>query len=299
MKIITVQGLTKDFGEGKGVYNLNFEINEGEVIGITGANGSGKTTTIRQLMGFIKPDQGQAVINGLDSWNDSSEIKKMIGYIPGEIAFPDYATGNEFIKAQSELMGSKNYDFANYVSQKLKLDTSANLKRMSKGMKQKTAIVVALMHDSKILIFDEPTTGLDPLMRKAFLDLVMEEKKKGKTIFMATHIYEEIERVCDRYILLDKGKIIDIATLDDIKHHERKSFKIGFTTKEGYEWAVQKCPFIRSFRPQYNQIIVELFDAEINELFDYVHQHKVKYISEIKYDLKTHIENKLGGKQSD
>jgi len=216
-------------------------------------------------------------------------------YIPGEIAFPDYPTGNEFIKAQLELIGSKNYDIANYVAHKLKLDTSANLKRMSKGMKQKTAILVAFMSDSPILFFDEPTTGLDPLMRRAFLDLILEEKKKGKTIIMATHIYEEIEQVCDRYILLDKGHIVDIASLDDIKHHEQKSFKIGFASKEGFEWAVKTCPLVKTNRPQYNQIIVEMYDHEINELFDYVHRYKVKYISEIKYDLRKHIESKLGG----
>ncbi len=299
MTIIKSTGLTKDFGNGKGVFDLDFEIKQGEVIGITGANGSGKTTTIRLLMGFIQPTRGQIIINGLDAWRDSSELKKIIGYIPGEIAFPDYSTGREFIKAQAELMQSKNYEMANHVSQKLKLDTSANLKRMSKGMKQKTAIVAALMHDSPILLFDEPTTGLDPLMRRAFLDLVIEEKKKGKTILMATHIYEEIEQVCDRYILLDKGHIVDSATLSEIKHHERKSFKIGFMTKDGYEWAAAQCPFVRTKRPQYNQIIVELFDNEVNELFDFVHQHKVKYISEIKYDLRKHIESKLGGIKHD
>lgn len=298
MTIIDVKGLTKDFGEGKGIFDLDFEIKQGEVIGITGANGSGKTTTIRHLMGFIKPDQGQAIINGLDAWKDSSELKKVVGYIPGEIAFPDYPTGNEFIKAQLELMGSKNYDIANYVAHKLKLDTSANLKRMSKGMKQKTAIVAAFMSDSPILFFDEPTTGLDPLMRRAFLDLILEEKKKGKTIIMATHIYEEIEQVCDRYILLDKGHVVDIASLDEIKHHEQKSFKIGFASKEGFEWAVKTCPFVKTNRPQYNQIIVEMYDQEINKIFDYVHRFKVKYISEIKYDLRKHIESKLGGKIS-
>ncbi|MGR5874694.1 ATP-binding cassette domain-containing protein [Bacillus pacificus] len=123
-----------------------------EVFGFVGTNGAGKTTTIRHMMGFLKPQSGNATINGMDCWKDSAEIKKMIGYIPGEIAFPDAPTGTEFLKRQAELLGLKDMSYVESIIKKLQLDPTANLKRMSKGMKQKTAIVAALMADPEILI---------------------------------------------------------------------------------------------------------------------------------------------------
>ena len=173
--VISVQHLTKDYGLGRGIFDLSFEVHKGEVFGFVGTNGSGKTTTIRHIMGFLKADEGQVQVQGLDSWKDGPEIKQFVSYVPGEIAFPDLSSGTVFLKNQAELLGMKNMDYANMLIDKLQLDPSANLKRMSKGMKQKTAIVAALMADKDILILDEPTTGLDPLMRETFLDIVLEE----------------------------------------------------------------------------------------------------------------------------
>ena len=152
------------------------------MLGFVGTNGSGKTTTIRSILGFIKPTDGTAYVNGLSSWEHSSEIVKNIGYVPGEIAFPDLKTGIDFLKSQAEFLGLKDMSYANQLIERLQLDPRANLKRMSKGMKQKTALVAALMADLPIIILDEPTTGLDPLMRVAFLDILKEEHAKGKTI---------------------------------------------------------------------------------------------------------------------
>ena len=129
----------------------------------------------------------------MDCWKDSAEIKKAVGYIPGEIAFPDAPTGMEFLKRQAELLGLNDMSYAETIIKKLQLDPTANLKRMSKGMKQKTAIVAAFMADPEILILDEPTTGLDPLMRAEFIDILKKRKKKGKTIFMSSHMFEEFE----------------------------------------------------------------------------------------------------------
>ncbi|MCD7739635.1 MAG: ATP-binding cassette domain-containing protein, partial [Lachnospiraceae bacterium] len=196
--MICVQNLTKDYGQGRGVFDVSLDIQEGEVFGYLGTNGSGKTTTIRQMMGFIRPNSGTVRVNGLNPWTQAPEVMKNVSYIPGEIAFPDLATGIDFFKVQAQFLGVKDFTYMNHLIDLLGLDPSANLKRMSKGMKQKTAIVAALMGDKPILIMDEPTTGLDPLMRETFLELVREEKKKGRTIFMSSHIFEEIEDVCDR-----------------------------------------------------------------------------------------------------
>lgn len=192
MSLINLNHITKDYGNGRGIFDVNIAIEEGEVFGYVGTNGAGKTTTLRHLMGFLKPSKGFATINGLDCWGQSAEVKRMVGYVPGEIAFPDAPTGNAFLKRQAELLNLKDMRYAEEIIKKLQLDPSANLKRMSKGMKQKTAIVAAFMTDSPILILDEPTTGLDPLMRAEFVDLIKAEKKKGKIIIMSSHMFEEL-----------------------------------------------------------------------------------------------------------
>ncbi len=226
--ILETKGLTKDYGYGRGIFNINLEIHRGEVFGFIGTNGSGKTTTIRNMMGFIKPDKGTSTVYGMNSWKKSAEIMGCVSYIPGEIAFPPLATGVDFLKLQADYLGVKDFTYMNHVIQLLQLDPTANLKRMSKGMKQKTAIVAALMGEKEFLVMDEPTTGLDPLMREAFLELIREEKKKGHTIFMSSHIFEEIEEICDRVAMIRDGYLLDTVSLYDLRHPKVKAFSIEF-----------------------------------------------------------------------
>lgn len=226
--VIKIEKLTKDYGQNRGIFDLDIDVKEGEVFGFVGTNGSGKTTTIRNMMGFIQPDSGRSSINGLDSWTSSADIMRNVSYVPGEIAFPALKTGTEFLKVQAKYLGVEDFTYMNHIIEKLQLDPSAHLKRMSKGMKQKTAIVAALMGDKDILVLDEPTTGLDPLMREAFLDLIREEKQKGHTVFMSSHIFEEIEAVCDRVAMIKDGHIIDIVSLYDLRHPKTKQFIAEF-----------------------------------------------------------------------
>ena len=179
MSVIEIENLTKDYGCGRGIFGVNLTINQGEMVGFVGTNGSGKTTTIRNILGYVRPTSGSVKVNGLSSWENSSEIAKWVGYVPGEIAFPDLPTGIDFLKCQAEFYGLKDMSYANELIERLQLDPRANLKRMSKGMKQKTALVAALMNDAPIIILDEPTTGLDPLMRVTFLDIIKKEHEKG------------------------------------------------------------------------------------------------------------------------
>ena len=234
MDIIAIQNLTKDYGEGRGIFDINLKIKKGEMVGFVGTNGSGKTTTIRCLMGFIKPTSGNAYVKGLETWKNASEVAKSIGYVPGEIAFPDLPTGTAFLKSQAEYFKIKDMSYANSLIEKLQLDTEANLKRMSKGMKQKTALGAALMNNADILILDEPTTGLDPLMRKSFLDIVKEEHKKGRTIFMSSHMFNEVEETCDKVALISDGHLIDVVDMDKIKNRPSKDFKIEFNNVDDY-----------------------------------------------------------------
>ncbi len=288
-KVIEIKNLTKDYGQGKGVFDVNLCIHKGEMLGFVGSNGAGKTTTIRNIMGFLKPDKGTITVNGLSSWEDSEKIKKYIGYVPGEIAFPDLKTGTEFIKSQAEFLGLKDMSYANYLIEKLQLDPSANLKRMSKGMKQKTAIVVALMANPDIIILDEPTTGLDPLMRVAFLDIIKAEKDKGKTILISSHLYEELEKNCDRVALINKGQIIDVAVMSEIKNRPVSNFKIEFNKQEDYlKFKKLNYKIVRD-QAMYNQVTIEIAKADINKLFNDLTAYDLKFIAEIKYTLEKHF----------
>lgn len=302
-EVIKAQHLTKDYGGGRGIFDISFFITKGEVFGFVGTNGSGKTTTIRHIMGFIKPKNGTVTVLGMDAWKDACKIKESVAYIPGEIAFPDLTTGIEFLKAQAELLGLKSMDKADELIKRLQLDPSANLKRMSKGMKQKTAIVAALMADKDILILDEPTTGLDPLMRETFLELILEEKRKGKTILMSSQMFDELEETCDRVALIYDGKIIDIADVNALKSSTIKSYKIEFLNKEDYlKFKKLKYKIIRD-QEKYYQVTVQIDDSEINRLFKSLSKYKLKFITEVKFNLEKHFRDILekevkGGKNA-
>ncbi len=293
MEVIKAENLTKDYGENRGIFDLNFSVNKGETFGFVGTNGSGKTTTIRHIMGFLKPQKGSVLVLGKDAWKESCEIKKYVEYVPGEIAFPDLRDGTTFLKAQAEMLNLKDMNYANYLIEKLQLDPSANLKRMSKGMKQKTAIVAALMADKDILILDEPTTGLDPLMRETFLELILDEKKKGKTILMSSQMFDELEITCDRVALIYNGRIIDIADINELKNLPYKSYKIEFKTREDYiKFKKLKFNIVRD-QEKYNQVTIQVFDKEINRMFNILQNYDLKFISEVKYNLEKHFKEIL------
>lgn len=293
MSVIEIKNLTKDYGSNQGIFDINLNIEKGEMIGFVGTNGSGKTTTIRNIMGFIKPTSGQVLVNNKSSWEHASEIVKDIGYVPGEIAFPDLKTGIDFLKCQAEFLNMKNMDYANELIERLQLDPRANLKRMSKGMKQKTALVAALMNNAPIIILDEPTTGLDPLMRVTFLDIIKEEHKKGKTIFMSSHMFEELETTCDRVALINDGHIIDVVNMDDIRNRPIKDFKIEFKSTDDYKNFLKEKYTITRKQKQYNQVTISINAKETGELLKTLKNYDVKFISEIPYTLEKHFKKVL------
>lgn len=293
MSVIEIENLTKDYGRGRGIFGVNLTINQGEMVGFVGTNGSGKTTTIRNILGYVKPTSGSVKVNGLSSWENSSEIAKWVGYVPGEIAFPDLPTGIDFLKCQAEFYGLKDMGYANELIERLQLDPRANLKRMSKGMKQKTALVAALMNDAPIIILDEPTTGLDPLMRVTFLDIIKKEHEKGKTIFMSSHLFEELETTCDRVALIDSGKIVDVADMNEIRNRPVKDFKIEFTNSADYEKFKNKGYEITRLQPEYNQVTIKINVEQTGELLGALKGYNVKFISELPYTLEKHFKNIL------
>jgi len=229
VRLIDAEGLSMAYKGGKGVFGLDFSIPAGEAFGYLGPNGSGKTTTIRLLMGFMKPDCGKARIGGLDCWKDAPKVKANLGYIPGELALFDEMTGAGFIAFLLELRGLRPGARVRELCERFNLDPSGRIKRMSKGTRQKLAIVAAFSHDPQVYILDEPTGGLDPLMQNAFIELVLEEKKRGKTFFMSSHNFEEVDRSCDRAAILREGRLVAVQEIAKLKAEQRTSYivKLG------------------------------------------------------------------------
>ena len=287
--LIEIKNLTKDYGNNRGLFDISLSINKGEMIGFVGTNGSGKTTTIRSILGYIKPTSGVVKVNGLSSWENQSEIAKIIGYVPGEIAFPDLKTGTDFLKSQADFLGLKNMKYADELIKQLQLDPRANLKRMSKGMKQKTAIVAALMNDSPIIVLDEPTTGLDPLMRDSFLEIIKNEHKKGKTIFMSSHMFNEMEETCDRVALISNGHIVSVADMNEIRNRKVVDFKIEFNDVVSYRAFLNKNYVITRKQDKYNQVSINVNKKDLTSLFGDLKNLNVKFISEQKYTLEKHF----------
>ena len=297
MSVIELNSLTKDYGNAQGIFDLNLSINKGEMVGYVGTNGSGKTTTIRHIMGFLKPTSGSVTVNDLSSWEHSSEIVKRIGYVPGEIAFPDLKTGIDFLKCQADFLGVHDMSYANELIERLKLDPRANLKRMSKGMKQKTALVAALINDAPIILLDEPTTGLDPLMRATFLDIIKEEHQKGKTIFMSSHSFDELEKTCDKVALINDGHIVDVCDMNQIRNRPVKEFKIEFYTAEDYKrFLCEPYETIR-LQEQYHQVSIRIGADETAGLLNVLKSYHVKFISELPYTLEMHFKDILFGQK--
>lgn len=300
MSILRVDHLTKDFGFNKGVFDVSFEIEAGEVFGFLGPNGAGKTTTIRHILGFSKPQRGSTSVLGMNSWTQQEKIQRTLGYLPGEIAFPDEMTGIQLINQIAAMRGLKDMSRADALIKRFELDPSGGLKRMSKGMKQKVGIVCAFMHDPGVLVLDEPTNGLDPLMQSIFIDLIMEEKQAGKTILLSSHMFEEVEDTCDRIAIIKQGKLVTIVDPEDIRHADDKIFKIEFNTPGDYQRILLEGLDFVMKEPEKSQVRVKVCDEDINKFIGMLTRYDVKYMSEDKHTLEEYFMKYYdGGKLND
>jgi len=287
--VIKVTNLTKDYGQNRGVFGVSFEVKQGEVFGFLGPNGAGKTTVIRHLLGFIKPQSGSTQILGMDCRREPQKIQKHLGYIAGEIAFPENMTGWQFIKQIAGMRGMKDLKPAEELCGYFRLQPGGVLKRMSKGMKQKTALVIAFMHDADIIILDEPTSGLDPLMQARFCDLIKAEKAKGKTVFMSSHMFEEVEKTCDRVAIIKQGKIIAQVEMKEIEHKKDKEFEIRFKQRASAEFFCKLGYDFTEINLDKNRVKAIVHDEQINAFLAELNKYGVEYISEIKFTLEKYF----------
>jgi ABC-2 type transport system ATP-binding protein len=233
--MLQVHNLTKKFKNGKGIFNVSFSVQKGEVFGFLGPNGAGKSTTIRHIMGFMRPDSGFIKVKNLDTWKNQGKVQKYIGYLPGEIAFIEGMTGIGFLDFMADMQGIKDFSKQKELIERLQFDVNTPIRKMSKGMKQKVGIVAAFMHDPEVIILDEPTSGLDPLMQKVFIELVLEEKAKGKTFLMSSHSFPEIERTCDRAAIIKDGVVIAVKDIHELQSMQRKLFEVTFENRSDAE----------------------------------------------------------------
>ncbi len=297
MEIITINGLTKDYGNHKGVFNVSIAIKKGEVYGYLGPNGAGKSTTMRHLMGFGKPDRGEIYINGLNAWTQQEKIKETIGYLPGEIALPTDMTGREYLLLIAKMRKMKSLDRMEELLSYFEITGETKIKSMSKGMKQKIAIVSTFMHEPTVYLLDEPTSGLDPLMQEKFINLMLAEKKKGKTILLSSHIFEEVAKVCDRIGTLKNGELVNEIAIEEIKHNNNKTYKIEFQSKEDFDGFMEETKFNENIvtRAEQLQILVDIDDGKINDLIRELAKRKLAFMSEQKHSLEEHFMQYYGG----
>jgi len=299
MQMIEVEHLTKDYGFERGVFDVSFSVQKGEVFGFLGPNGAGKTTTIRHIMGFSKPQEGVITVQGKESWKYSAQIQKQLGYLPGEIAFPTNMTGNQFIEHMASLRQLSDAHMTEYLLNKFDLNPNGDLKRMSLGMKRKLAIVTAFMHDPEILVLDEPTSGLDPIMQERFIEFILEEKQRGKTILLSSHIFSEVDATCDRISIIKDGTLVSTIVADNLRHNEDKVFKVEFDSEAEYLKFLKNTKLeLNSKRPKQNQVKVMIKDENIHQFFDEMSHYKLNFISEIKFTLEDYFMNFYDKKKS-
>lgn len=272
MHTIEVDGLTKDYGYGRGVFDVSIYVDEGEVFGFLGPNGAGKSTTIRHLMGFSKPDSGSTKIFGKETFDKYNEVLSRVGYIPGEIALPAGLTGWEFLKMMQEMQSVKNEARLKQMLELFELPSNqldGETKRMSLGVKRKLAVVAAFMSDPDVLILDEPTSGLDPVMQETFVGFIHEEKARGKTILLSSHIFSEIDSTCDRIAIIKDGKLVSQFVANDLKHASRKFYTLDFGSAESKNAFLAKkdvIPSLQLIKEAENEIFVSVEDRDLNAL---------------------------------
>ena len=238
--IINVEHLTKDYGYGRGVFDVSIKVHKGECYGYLGPNGAGKSTTIRHIMGFSKTSVGKVQIYGQETFGNTEKILENVGNLPGEPALPLYMNGWEFIHMMEEMRGNKNEEMLNHLIDIFKFDPSMSIKEMSLGDKRKLAVVTAFMNDPDVLVLDEPTSGLDPIMQKVFIDFVIEEKKRGKTILLSSHIFSEVDATCDTISIIKDGKHVSTFKANDLKNSEKQTYILYFLNKENLDLYIEK-----------------------------------------------------------
>lgn len=225
--VISIERLHKSFGHVHALDGLDLEVSPGEVHGFLGPNGSGKTTTIRILLGLLRHDSGEARLFGADPWSDATSLHRRLAYVPGDVTLWPNLSGGEVIDLLGRLRGGLDEKRRADLIERFDLDPTKKGATYSKGNRQKVALVAALASDVELLILDEPTAGLDPLMEARFREVIEEDAKNGRTVLLASHILAEVEALCDRVSIIRSGKTVESGTLEELRHLTRTTFSVA------------------------------------------------------------------------
>ena len=234
--IIQTNQLTKSYGRSRGIIDVTFDIQEGEVFGFLGPNGAGKTTTMRTLMGLLHANSGSAKIGRLDCWTQSTTVKKLVGYLPGEFTFDPGLRGAQIIEYLGHLRGGVDQAYLRSLVERLGFDPSKRFREYSHGNKQKLWLVQAFMHKPRLFILDEPTSGLDPLNQQEFYKMVAEVRADGRTVFLSSHILPEVEHTCDRVAVIREGRLVRIDHVSSLKEIRQHDVEITFASPASVDW---------------------------------------------------------------
>ncbi len=262
MSVIEVENLTKYYGKARGIIDVTFSVEEGEIFGFIGPNGAGKTTTIRLLLGLIYPTRGSARIFGRDAIKDGPQIRQHIGYLPSEVFYYEGMKVIDLLKYSASFYPGDHtkrmYELAEYMG----LELDRRIEDLSYGNKKKVGIVQGLLHSPKLLFLDEPTLGLDPLMQRKFFDLIREENARGVTVFFSSHILSEVQRLCNRVAIIREGRIVEIS---DIRTLQKNSYKKVSITADGVDPNVFDMPGVANLERE-NGTVRFYFKGDVNEV---------------------------------
>ncbi|WP_044747481.1 ABC transporter ATP-binding protein [Bacillus alveayuensis] len=239
MKIVDLKNLTKSYKKNRGIVNLTFSIEEGEIFGFIGPNGAGKSTTIRTLLNFIYPTSGSATIFGKDIVKHSKEIRQHVGYLPSEIHYYDDMKVIDLLKYSAHFYKKFDAKRMNDLAERLNLDLNRKIEDLSFGNRKKVGIVQALLHEPKLLILDEPTSGLDPLMQNIFFELLTEERENGTTIIFSSHILSEVQKMCDRVAIIKEGELVKVETIENLTKNNLKNITITFEQSDRIDFNLE------------------------------------------------------------
>ncbi|MCS7179203.1 MAG: ABC transporter ATP-binding protein [Anaerolineae bacterium] len=215
--VIQTEGLTKYYGRSRGIIDVHLQVEQGEIFGFLGPNGAGKTTTIRLLLDLIRPSRGRARVLGLDPQKDGVEVRRRVGYLPGELALYSDLTGQQVLEYAAHLRNTVPQKEITRLADRLEADLKRPIRTLSHGNRQKIGLIMAMMHRPELLILDEPTTGLDPLMQQVLYELLEEVRRDGRTVFFSSHILPEVERLCDRIGILREGRVVAVESVSGLK----------------------------------------------------------------------------------
>ena len=265
--------LTKRFGKFTALNGVDLKVSEGEVFGYIGPNGAGKTTTIRVLLGILQATEGSAKVFGMDAWKDAVEIHKRIAYVPGDVNLWPNLTGGEVIDLFVSLRGTHNKALRERLIRDFNLDPTKKCRTYSKGNRQKVALVAAFASEVDLYILDEPTSGLDPLMEQVFQECVLEQKNKGKGVFLSSHIMSEVERLCDRVGIIREGEVVQVGTLDELRHLTRYTMTV---TAEKTIEGLDKLPGVYDIHSESHGLIFSVDTDKMGTVINHLNQFGIK-----------------------